>query len=195
MVNSILFVSPLPYRPMLVGPQVPLAARQLTAFGAGPAVSRAKTPMIRRTLFAVKCSADRSVALPTQATLKRRPVVQGPTQLTHLIGQWIRFATGSSRRWQTPTHNKRTRKQDSLKEDLHEKGTTTAVTLTGGDSVFGNGNPEPTADGLYFLPLGGSGVIGMNLNLYYHKGKWLMVDLGCLYVLCFILFTLAHRVI
>lgn len=31
---------------------------------------------------------------------------------------------------------------------------------------------------LYFLPLGGSGEIGMNLNLYYFHGKWLMVDLG-----------------
>ena len=31
---------------------------------------------------------------------------------------------------------------------------------------------------LYFLPLGGSGEIGMNLNLYYTGGKWLMVDLG-----------------
>lgn len=35
---------------------------------------------------------------------------------------------------------------------------------------------DPAA--LYFLPLGGSGEIGMNLNLYYHAGKWLMVDLG-----------------
>ncbi|MFO0997156.1 MAG: ribonuclease J [Alphaproteobacteria bacterium] len=33
-------------------------------------------------------------------------------------------------------------------------------------------------DALYFLPLGGSGEIGMNLNLYLHAGKWLMVDLG-----------------
>jgi ribonuclease J len=33
-------------------------------------------------------------------------------------------------------------------------------------------------DGLYFLPLGGSGEIGMNLNLYRYRGKWLMVDLG-----------------
>ncbi|MEA1673917.1 ribonuclease J [Nitrospirillum sp. BR 11163] len=33
-------------------------------------------------------------------------------------------------------------------------------------------------DALYFLPLGGSGEIGMNLNLYHHAGKWLMVDLG-----------------
>jgi ribonuclease J len=32
--------------------------------------------------------------------------------------------------------------------------------------------------GLYFLPLGGSGEIGMNLNLYRYGGKWLMVDLG-----------------
>ncbi len=29
-----------------------------------------------------------------------------------------------------------------------------------------------------FLPLGGSGEIGMNLNLYHYQGKWLMVDLG-----------------
>jgi len=32
--------------------------------------------------------------------------------------------------------------------------------------------------GLYFLPLGGSGEIGMNLNLYRYGGKYLMVDLG-----------------
>lgn len=31
---------------------------------------------------------------------------------------------------------------------------------------------------LHFLPLGGSGEIGMNLNLYHYNGKWLMVDLG-----------------
>ncbi len=36
----------------------------------------------------------------------------------------------------------------------------------------------PEDDALYFLPLGGSGEIGMNLNLYGHKGAWLMVDLG-----------------
>lgn len=29
-----------------------------------------------------------------------------------------------------------------------------------------------------FVPLGGSGEIGMNLNLYGHRGKWLMVDCG-----------------
>lgn len=33
-------------------------------------------------------------------------------------------------------------------------------------------------DGVLFLPLGGSGEIGMNLNLYGYAGKWLMVDLG-----------------
>ena len=37
-------------------------------------------------------------------------------------------------------------------------------------------------NGLYFLPLGGSGEIGMNLNLYGYgpeEGrKWIMVDLG-----------------
>ncbi|MFB9354781.1 ribonuclease J [Sneathiella chinensis] len=33
-------------------------------------------------------------------------------------------------------------------------------------------------NGLIFLPLGGSGEIGMNLNLYCCDGKWLMVDCG-----------------
>jgi ribonuclease J len=37
---------------------------------------------------------------------------------------------------------------------------------------------RPPNDQLWFLPLGGSGEIGMNLNLYGHAGKWLMVDLG-----------------
>ncbi|WIM13997.1 ribonuclease J [Enhydrobacter sp.] len=36
----------------------------------------------------------------------------------------------------------------------------------------------PGADELLFLALGGAGEIGMNLNLYGHAGKWLMVDLG-----------------
>lgn len=31
---------------------------------------------------------------------------------------------------------------------------------------------------LVFLPLGGSNEIGMNVNLYHYKGKWLMIDLG-----------------
>jgi ribonuclease J len=39
-----------------------------------------------------------------------------------------------------------------------------------------DGRPGP--DELLFLPLGGAGEIGMNLNLYGHDGKWLMVDLG-----------------
>lgn len=33
-------------------------------------------------------------------------------------------------------------------------------------------------DQLLFVPLGGCGEIGMNLNLYGYGGKWLMVDLG-----------------
>tara|TARA_R110002072_G_scaffold237600_2_gene394959 strand:+ start:3830 stop:5512 length:1683 start_codon:yes stop_codon:yes gene_type:complete len=37
---------------------------------------------------------------------------------------------------------------------------------------------HPGADELLFLPLGGTGEIGMNLNLYGHNGKWLMIDLG-----------------
>ena len=36
----------------------------------------------------------------------------------------------------------------------------------------------PTKDDLWFLPLGGTGEIGMNLNLYGHHGQWLMVDCG-----------------
>jgi ribonuclease J len=37
---------------------------------------------------------------------------------------------------------------------------------------------RPSAEELLFLPLGGAGEIGMNLNLYGHAGKWLMIDLG-----------------
>ena len=36
----------------------------------------------------------------------------------------------------------------------------------------------PSHDELLFLALGGAGEIGMNLNLYGHAGKWLMLDLG-----------------
>ncbi len=37
---------------------------------------------------------------------------------------------------------------------------------------------RPADDGLYFLPLGGVGEIGMNMGLYGTAGKWLMVDCG-----------------
>ncbi len=33
-------------------------------------------------------------------------------------------------------------------------------------------------DDLLFLPLGGAGEIGMNVNLYHHQGKWIMFDMG-----------------
>lgn len=33
-------------------------------------------------------------------------------------------------------------------------------------------------DCIEFLPLGGSGEIGMNMNLYRYQGRWLMVDCG-----------------
>ncbi|WP_338517839.1 ribonuclease J [Alteromonas gracilis] len=36
----------------------------------------------------------------------------------------------------------------------------------------------PGVDDLWFVPLGGTGEIGMNLNLYGHNGSWLMVDCG-----------------
>lgn len=37
---------------------------------------------------------------------------------------------------------------------------------------------NPTNKDLWFLPLGGCGEIGMNMNLYGHDGAWLMVDCG-----------------
>ncbi|MFK7927463.1 MAG: ribonuclease J [Myxococcota bacterium] len=33
----------------------------------------------------------------------------------------------------------------------------------------------------HFLPLGGTGEIGMNLNLYHYDGSWLMVDAGVMF--------------
>jgi ribonuclease J len=37
---------------------------------------------------------------------------------------------------------------------------------------------ERDEKGIYFVPLGGSGEIGMNLNLYAYRGQWLMLDCG-----------------
>ncbi len=37
---------------------------------------------------------------------------------------------------------------------------------------------EKFQEGLYFLPLGGTEDIGMNMNLYGYKGQWIMVDCG-----------------
>jgi len=37
---------------------------------------------------------------------------------------------------------------------------------------------ERDTNGLYFVPLGGSGEIGMNLNLYAYRDQWLMLDCG-----------------
>ncbi|EWY37603.1 beta-lactamase [Skermanella stibiiresistens SB22] len=38
--------------------------------------------------------------------------------------------------------------------------------------------PVPGADEIIFLPLGGCNRIGMNMTLYGHAGKWLIVDAG-----------------
>lgn len=40
---------------------------------------------------------------------------------------------------------------------------------------------RPPDDALWLLPLGGSGEIGINLNLYGTAGKWLMVDCGIMF--------------
>ncbi len=39
----------------------------------------------------------------------------------------------------------------------------------------------PGAGDLWFLPLGGTGEIGMNFNLYGHDGRWLAVDCGVMF--------------
>ncbi|ACI98636.1 ribonuclease J [Rhodospirillum centenum] len=46
------------------------------------------------------------------------------------------------------------------------------------DNAIALGDADFDPGALYFVPLGGSGEIGMNLNLYGHAGRWLMVDLG-----------------
>jgi len=40
------------------------------------------------------------------------------------------------------------------------------------------GVQEPSGRDLLFVPLGGSGEIGMNFNMYGHDGRWLIVDCG-----------------
>lgn len=42
-------------------------------------------------------------------------------------------------------------------------------------------NYLPSKKDFWFLPLGGSGEIGMNMNLYGHDGAWLIVDLGVMF--------------
>ncbi len=39
----------------------------------------------------------------------------------------------------------------------------------------------PGSSDVWFLPLGGTGEIGMNMNLYGHNGQWLMVDCGVMF--------------
>ena len=41
-----------------------------------------------------------------------------------------------------------------------------------------DGFSERDPDALFFVPLGGAGEIGMNLNVYGHRGQWLIVDCG-----------------
>lgn len=40
---------------------------------------------------------------------------------------------------------------------------------------------SPDKSEFWFLPLGGTGEIGMNMNLYGHDGQWLMVDCGVIF--------------
>ena len=37
---------------------------------------------------------------------------------------------------------------------------------------------EKKIDDIFFLPLGGSGEIGMNFNMYGYKNQWLIIDCG-----------------
>ena len=39
----------------------------------------------------------------------------------------------------------------------------------------------PEQQDFWFLPLGGTGEIGMNMNLYGHNGQWLMIDCGVIF--------------
>ena len=39
-------------------------------------------------------------------------------------------------------------------------------------------NLIPSRQEFWFIPLGGTGEIGMNLNLYGHNGRWIIVDCG-----------------
>ena len=39
-------------------------------------------------------------------------------------------------------------------------------------------NFKDHAEDLIFLPIGGCNEIGINVNLYHYKGKWLMIDCG-----------------
>jgi len=39
----------------------------------------------------------------------------------------------------------------------------------------------PDSEDFWFLPLGGTGEIGMNMNLYGHNGQWLMIDCGVIF--------------
>ena len=39
-------------------------------------------------------------------------------------------------------------------------------------------NLTPSRQEFWFIPLGGTGEIGMNLNLYGHNGQWIIVDCG-----------------
>jgi hypothetical protein len=60
---------------------------------------------------------------------------------------------------------------DAIEPDLMSPGTARDLAAQSRMTV-------PSNDELLFLALGGAGEIGMNLNLYGHAGKWLMVDLG-----------------
>jgi ribonuclease J len=42
----------------------------------------------------------------------------------------------------------------------------------------GTRSEYPDANALYFVPLGGAGEIGMNLNVYGYAGDWLIIDCG-----------------
>jgi ribonuclease J len=56
--------------------------------------------------------------------------------------------------------------------------TTRATASTWVEIIAYNRRMIPNNNEFWFIPLGGTGEIGMNLNLYGHDGQWLIVDCG-----------------
>ena len=82
-----------------------------------------------------------------------------------------RGMTFDSRRRRTAPSN---RARNQRPRDDFDSSRPAANTVHGGGST----GPVPGKDEILFLPLGGCSRIGMNMALYGHAGKWLIVDAG-----------------